>query len=602
MKTFKILLALLISITIITSCRKDSLTTDIDMNPPIPNINIETTLNGFVTDRSGVPIEDAVVSILNNNTVTNELGYFEIKGLVNEKFAVIKVEKFGFFNQIETLKPSKTAINRTRIQLTERVISNTLSSQTGGTVSINQSSSVEFQPNSFIDKDGNTYSGNVNIYTFFIDPTDENIDQIMPGNLMAINTENELNVLQSFGMINVELEGENGEKLNIDKPATINVNVPPSIVNNAPTEIPLWYFDEADGLWKEEGSATLQNGNYIGEVNHFTFWNCDVPNSVTLVSGQLFNSKGISLTRVRITDLSTGTSFTDWTDSQGFFEGGVPKNVNLLLEVLGFCGNNVIFSANIGPFTEDVVDLGIFNISNNANTSLVTGTLVDCNMVPIIDGIVYINLSNQNFTQTATVDASGNFSALIPTCNNEDIEVRGFNLADQLVSQPVIVAPSNAIDIGLLEVCTNVSATLGSVIINAGGEQIIFDNCTVTESDNPDSVFYYFQYYDALPNGVDSTYYQWAFYDDNNDLNNPDWQSFFFYSPAPDDVLHYIYSITYQEGTTNVTINQEANNPGDLMQITFDNIKVNKRLKDPNNPNTLETFEGSSVTITAVLQ
>lgn len=95
MKTFKILFSIFLTISIFSSCKKDSFTTDIDRNSSIPNINIRTTLNGFVTARNGSPLSDATINILDNTTQTNELGFFEIQGLVNEKFAVFKIQKKG---------------------------------------------------------------------------------------------------------------------------------------------------------------------------------------------------------------------------------------------------------------------------------------------------------------------------------------------------------------------------------------------------------------------------------------------------------------------------------------------------------------------------
>jgi hypothetical protein len=35
----------------------------------------------------------------------------------------------------------------------------------------------------------------------------------------------------------------------------------------------LWSFDEAKGLWKEEGQAIKTGSNYVGDVSHFSFWN-----------------------------------------------------------------------------------------------------------------------------------------------------------------------------------------------------------------------------------------------------------------------------------------------------------------------------------------
>jgi hypothetical protein len=164
------------------------LTTETIKIPTEPEINIEGTLNGFITDRNGEALTGVGVSISNAFTETDEFGFFEITGLVNEKLAVIKVEKSGYFDQFETLAPSKNATSRTRIQMTEKGSPETLAANTGGEVSVEQNSSLQFQGNSFVDEQGNNYSGTVYVYSFYIDPTDVDIDQIMPGNLMARNT------------------------------------------------------------------------------------------------------------------------------------------------------------------------------------------------------------------------------------------------------------------------------------------------------------------------------------------------------------------------------------------------------------------------------
>jgi ABC-type sulfate transport system permease subunit len=101
----------------------------------------------------------------------------------------------------------------------------------------------------------------------------------MPGNLTGITINNEQKILQTYGMIAVEMEGSSGEALNIagSKQATISFPIPSAMLANAPATIPLWHFDETIGVWKEEGTATKQGNAYVGVVTHFSFWNCDVP-------------------------------------------------------------------------------------------------------------------------------------------------------------------------------------------------------------------------------------------------------------------------------------------------------------------------------------
>ncbi len=591
------------------SCRKDSLTTEIITIPTEPEINIEGTLNGFITDRNGDPISDVQVSILNAFTQTNEFGFFEIRGLINEKFAVIKAEKMGYFDQYETLIPSKNTTSRTRIQMTEKGASESFSSNNGGEVSIGQNSSVQFQANSFVDEQGDLYIGTVNVYSFYIDPTDADIDQIMPGNMMARNTNNELQVLESYGMVNVVLEGDGGQKLDINKTAILTTEVPNSILSTAPAEIPLWYFDEEKGLWMEEGKAVLQNGKYVGEVEHFTFWNCDVPGEFTQISGQIFDNKGVSILNVRITDQATGASFTSWTNEIGGFDGFVPQNVSLLLEVLDICGTTVLFSLNIGPFSSDVEDLGIFNISSSTNFSLVTGTLVDCNQEPISNGKVIFYIETHSFYQQTSTNASGEFSALIPTCDLAEIELSGIDLNTELVSATQILQVSPNIDAGQVEVCIDVDPSLGSVTINIDGFlPKMFNNCYVSIQDinNDDTVSYTFVYLEDLGNG-DTIQYIYPLEETNNDINNPNFEESFYLSyslpsNASSSLTFDAYNNIFFQANTVVTVNQVASNVGEILEITIDNVQISVKEFDATGPDPTTNYPNSSISFSAVIK
>ncbi|MFK8009324.1 MAG: carboxypeptidase-like regulatory domain-containing protein [Saprospiraceae bacterium] len=581
------------------------MTTEVIEIPNEPEINIEGTLNGFITDRNGEPILEAQVTILNAFTETDEFGFFEITGLVNEKLAVIKVEKDGYFDQFETLIPSKTVTSRTRIQLTEKGSPETFAANNGGEVSIGLNSSIQFQANSIVDEQGNPYNGNVNVYSFYIDPTHEDLDQIMPGNMMARNTNNELQVLESYGMVNVILEGDGGQKLNINKTATLTTDVPNSILNTAPDEIPLWYFDEEKGIWKEEGKATLQNGKYVGEVEHFTFWNCDVPGAFTQISGEIFDNKGVAILNVRITDIATGASFTSWTNEVGGFDGFVPQNVDLLLEILDICGTTVLFSQNIGPFNSDIEDLGVFNVSSNTDFSLITGTLLDCNLEPIPNGSVFVKIPGLSFSQQTTTDAVGEFSLLIPTCDSSDIELSGVDPITELVSTTQILQPSPNINAGNVVVCTNINPTLGEVTITIDGfTPKVFDNCTVDIQDIPDGKAYVFTYYDDLGGG-DSIYYFFPITETNSDLNNPNWvESFFGFSPpsnASTELTFTGYTNILFQNNTAITVNQTAANVGEILDISIENISVSVKEYDANGPDPWTTYQNASISLTAVV-
>ena len=77
-----------------------------------------------------------------------------------------------------------------------------------------------------------------------LDPTDETVNQQMPGMLYAQDLENRERALQTLGMLAVELRGDNGEDLNLAENTTAEITIPldPTLVPDAPATIPLWYF------------------------------------------------------------------------------------------------------------------------------------------------------------------------------------------------------------------------------------------------------------------------------------------------------------------------------------------------------------------------
>ena len=613
MKQNTLILIALALMTLLSGCREDSFFLDSENNGPMPENLYEITVSGFVTDEDSNPISGAEVSLVTDMAVTNEMGYFEVTGLADEQLALVTVSKPGFFKGFRTLVPSqsKTAKNRTRIQLIKRIATTSFESSSGGSATIGDKSKVTFQANSIIDSQGNAYDGPVLVYSHYIDPTDADIDQYMPGNMMARDSQEEMAILQSFGMINVELQSVTGEELNIDQPATIEVEVPPSLLSNAPATIPLWYFDESDGLWKEEGSASLNGGVYQGEVNHFTPWNCDVAEVVTFIEGQVVDGRGVSFVKIRVTDLATGAVYNAWIDTDGFFAGVVPQDTELLFEILGFCGDDdVLFSSTIGPFAEDLVNLGVFDITNNNDLTFFSGLLVDCSQVPLTSGEVYFNLPSLGYYQQVSIDDDGTFNALIPSCGMAEILVRGMNLANGLVSETISVIPDGqSVVLETIEVCIDVSPSLGSIEMNlfdlgVFAEQKLFDNCTVSinPNNNLGQTSYVFRYYELLPPVNDTITYFWLLEDANNDINNPNWVSAsLFYSP-PASAENSVYN-KYTPGSIpfpTITVDQVANTTGELMIISFDNITIGRRTNNPDGLNDYTSFAGSNITITAV--
>ena len=218
-------------------------------------------------------------------------------------------------------------------------------------------------------------------------------------------------------MMAVVLESASGEKLQIAKNtiARLTIPIPASVQSSAPSTISLWYVDDQTGLWKEEGTATKNGTNYIGEVKHFSFWNCDFGGPAVTISMIVKNSSGFPLVYAGVLIKGdTGEIAHGYTDSSGQVSGLVPPNKNLILQVLDECGA-VIYSQNIGPFSQNT-NLGNITVGNSTSSVVtIKGTLINCNNVPVSSG--YALISYDNIVLYAGADNNGNFSISFITCS-----------------------------------------------------------------------------------------------------------------------------------------------------------------------------------------
>lgn len=135
--------------------------------------------------------------------------------------------------------------------------------------------SVEIAGDSLVRADGSAPVGQV---TADLTPINPAVDiDIMPGDMIALDGGN-LVPIQSFGALVVDFTDSEGNKLNLASGTTSTIRIPVSTRGQTlESSIPLFYFDEAQGVWIEEGTATLSADQtyYEGTVTHFTTWNCD---------------------------------------------------------------------------------------------------------------------------------------------------------------------------------------------------------------------------------------------------------------------------------------------------------------------------------------
>jgi hypothetical protein len=442
---FFLMLYLLIGII---SCSKD------DKNV-IPGTDKEVVIEGFITDDNGLYISGAVIEFGSVNTSSNIDGYFQLPASKYNDEVFIKVNKPGYFTGSRTLFLEKSTSAHVRISLLPKTFSKSFLSNSNAAIDGGKVKLV-FPANAIVDEQGNLFTGQVKVAMKYLDPSDFSIRNVMPGDLVGLNTSGEMQQLGSYGMAAVELQSNTGAKLNVKAKTEVmlKIEIPQSMLANAPATIPLWYFDEVKGLWKEQGTATKNGNVYEGTVTHFSFWNCDISWPLVHLTGRIVHvaDNGVINSNVKLTIVRTGMSAYDRTNNEGVFEGMVPKNENLLLEILSEC-NHVIYSTNIGPFSSDT-DLGEIQINSNSPFLLnIRGTIVDCNNQPHSDAIVLIKSNSLSYTLPA--NTNGEYSGILTLCTGDPVTITAYSITTLKQSVTVTYNLPGPINVTPLQVCND---------------------------------------------------------------------------------------------------------------------------------------------------
>ncbi len=411
---------------------------------------------GTVIDKNKLPIHGVTISIGNETAQTDGNGVFIIRDAnVNERFGYVKAEKAGYIHGSRSVVPSE-GTNKVNIMLLEANVVGTINSGSSETVSLSNGSSVSFDGN-FIKEDGTAYSGSVDVIMHHLDPVDENISKQMPGMLYARNENGAERMLQTLGMLAVELRGNNGEDLNlaVGSASEIKMPVDVSLMGIAPATIPLWYFDEVNGYWKEEGEATLQGNMYVGIVSHFSFWNCDIPAEAISLCVSLTDENGNELANLNVEVTSSVFGTTNGNSNEkGEVCGFVPSNESLNLSIYNYdiCGDLQLHTEIIGPFTSDSSIILVVPYMTNIISETVIGNLNNCDGVVVTDGYVEFSYENQSFISIVN---EGAFEINILRCGDSNtFSIRGVNLENiQTTDTFNYTFSATLTDIGTISTC-----------------------------------------------------------------------------------------------------------------------------------------------------
>lgn len=439
-----------------------------------------------VVDLNGNAIEGVTISVANDNETTDDNGIAIVRNAsVFERFGYIKASKDGFIHASRSIAPT-TGLNQVRIMMLPETVSGSTSSGEIATISNGVGASVLLNGN-YVNADGTEYTGSVDVILHHLDPTDATMPDQMPGMLYAQDADGEEQGLITLGMLAVELRGSGGEDLNLMEgtTATITIPVDASLIANAPSTIPLWYFDEVNGVWIEEGEATLEGNNYVGEVTHFSFWNYDIPTDANVICLVLSDEDGNPLANTLITITSTTFGTTSGvTNINGEVCGYMPSGEVLALNVFNdACSSEAIFNTNIGPFNIDTTVAVTITLSGNITAETIIGTLADCDGNVVDNGYAIIDyLSTES---SVVVGSDGSFELTIIRCTEDlDFTVTGIDI-DGLQQFPVenYTFTTPLTDVGNLMACDELEEFVQYDLDNGAQTLFVTENISANFSE-----------------------------------------------------------------------------------------------------------------------
>ncbi len=414
----------------VTSCRKDIQIEDTIFIPI--GEDVTTNLHGRIIDLSGRSIPEVEVTVKGKSIFTNGDGYFymlntnvpsdgftiKVRSLNNDKILRRTVPQ-AETNTYEEIILEKSERFKEYLGTEENII----------TDSINQVK-VTIPKNSLVTENNTPYNGIYLGRVKYYDPTEITTLRTMPGNMQGIDKDGEKVTLGSFGMFDIEITDPNGEQLKLADDKTARVTMESSALFESFSSVPTWRLDPDTGLWLEDKNAQLVNiegfSFYVFDIDEFRYWNCDVRELNTYLSGTVVDEFGVPLENrlIQITFTSEGNPFFCTggnTNNSGQFETTVPKNKIITFSIFDQNCYGAVHTEEIGPFTQDSDTKDIEAVITE-DSYTITGFVLDCSGDISFSSVTVFLYDQNGVVRISTQTNEEGFFAIHNTCFDQDLE------------------------------------------------------------------------------------------------------------------------------------------------------------------------------------
>ena len=408
-----------------------------------PKTELFSTFSGVVLDVNQNALSDVAVSIGESMTTTNELGLFSLDGYFNSEGTLVRLQKDGYFTTNGYVIPIVDEESQIKLYLRERITELTIDSEKDNDIS-NDDYSLQFSESSFVDEDQTAYSGDVSVYVSHMSPSSADFNEFFSGTMLSKESEAESFAIQSYGVIQVDLVGNNMQDLDINKSASLSMTIPTNLLNGAPDELSLFSLDESNGLWVKEGRAIKEGNQYIAEVSHFSTWTIGTAyDLVSYTATVLRDGQANPYATINVNDGINQRKSR--TTNEGTVSFGTYADRDITVQVENSCGD-IIYEDNVSIGSTDVVEE--IAISDPIEYLEVSGSLT-CGGEST-EGTIFVFGDNNVIPFSVTSDQNS-YTFKIEKCGSTNIRYYGVDANSNKISEIRNVQESTTDDIEICE-------------------------------------------------------------------------------------------------------------------------------------------------------
>jgi hypothetical protein len=388
---------------------------------------------GRLADKDGLALAGAI-KINGSRKITAPDGTFEIYVPTNTRY-VIEATRNGFvpYSIIHT----GVSLENMEIRLTRAEIFNINPTQNID-VTDSRGTRLTIPAGSLVDAQGRPAPASLQLQLYTYDLRNEQ----MVGDMSGVDVNGQPVVLQSIGAFSAEFRDANGVLYNLAAGRTASISLRADPANTFSGTVPLWWYDQARGLWVEEGAGTVVDGVAIGEVRHFTVWNFDIKFSnpacikLTIDPMYFYGPAGGSLQiRAKVPAPWFRDQILTINNPGPHALYNLPANVTVEFLVNGapyaLINTGAAFGGTgIPPYPYEVCQGKFLNVNGTPQTALIQGKVL--RQYRNSHGAVTVRVRNSTtmLGSTAT-DAAGNFSLQVPPGTVSIIASRAGHLSAQ---------------------------------------------------------------------------------------------------------------------------------------------------------------------------